>query len=142
MALILVTLMFVCLCVCVCLCICAVLKQSVTHSRMFHECFFEKKFEALLCDLIIVNSYELNEQKYKHIDVHLVSVLLLCLPQVWAAIPPWKQGSLAEFVVLSANEVCSSLGLHRCFAVVLLMLQQTSQCKFEICFFLHGHTCN
>uniref|UniRef100_A0A673LD40 NAD(P)H oxidoreductase RTN4IP1, mitochondrial n=1 Tax=Sinocyclocheilus rhinocerous TaxID=307959 RepID=A0A673LD40_9TELE len=25
--------------------------------------------------------------------------------QVWAAIPPWKQGSLAEFVVLSANEV-------------------------------------
>lgn len=27
------------------------------------------------------------------------------LDQVWAAIPPWKQGSLAEFVVLSANEV-------------------------------------
>ncbi|KTF73054.1 hypothetical protein cypCar_00044423 [Cyprinus carpio] len=25
--------------------------------------------------------------------------------QVWAAIPPWKQGSLAEFVALSANEV-------------------------------------
>ncbi|TRY98020.1 hypothetical protein DNTS_032626 [Danionella cerebrum] len=25
--------------------------------------------------------------------------------QVWAAIPPWKQGSLAEFVVVSANEV-------------------------------------
>ncbi|KAF7704831.1 reticulon-4-interacting protein 1 homolog, mitochondrial [Silurus meridionalis] len=25
--------------------------------------------------------------------------------QVWAAIPPWKQGSLSEFVVLSANEV-------------------------------------
>ncbi|XP_051503239.1 reticulon-4-interacting protein 1 homolog, mitochondrial-like [Myxocyprinus asiaticus] len=25
--------------------------------------------------------------------------------QVWAAIPPWKQGSLAEFVVLRANEV-------------------------------------
>lgn len=25
--------------------------------------------------------------------------------QVWAAVPPWKQGSLAEFVVLSANEV-------------------------------------
>uniref|UniRef100_A0A673LID6 NAD(P)H oxidoreductase RTN4IP1, mitochondrial n=1 Tax=Sinocyclocheilus rhinocerous TaxID=307959 RepID=A0A673LID6_9TELE len=25
--------------------------------------------------------------------------------QVWAAIPPWKQGSLAEIVVLSANEV-------------------------------------
>ncbi|XP_034530402.1 reticulon-4-interacting protein 1 homolog, mitochondrial [Notolabrus celidotus] len=25
--------------------------------------------------------------------------------EVWAAIPPWKQGSLAEFVVLSANEV-------------------------------------
>lgn len=25
--------------------------------------------------------------------------------QVWAAIPPWRQGSLAEFVVLSANEV-------------------------------------
>ncbi len=84
--------LFVCVCVCVCLCICADLKQSVTHSRMFHECFFEKKVEALLCDLIIVNSYELNEQKYKHIDVCLVSVLLLCLPQVWAAIPPWKQG--------------------------------------------------
>ena len=29
----------------------------------------------------------------------------VCLLQVWAAIPPWKQGSLAEFVVLSANEV-------------------------------------
>lgn len=29
----------------------------------------------------------------------------VCLPQVWAAIPPWKQGSLAEFVVLNANEV-------------------------------------
>lgn len=25
--------------------------------------------------------------------------------EIWAAIPPWKQGSLAEFVVLSANEV-------------------------------------
>ncbi|KAK1793661.1 hypothetical protein P4O66_012017 [Electrophorus voltai] len=25
--------------------------------------------------------------------------------KVWAAVPPWKQGSLAEFVVLSANEV-------------------------------------
>lgn len=25
--------------------------------------------------------------------------------QVWAAIPPWKQGGLAEFVALSANEV-------------------------------------
>ncbi|KAI1895039.1 hypothetical protein AGOR_G00102160 [Albula goreensis] len=25
--------------------------------------------------------------------------------EVWAAIPPWKQGSLAEFVVLSGNEV-------------------------------------
>ncbi|XP_035465334.2 reticulon-4-interacting protein 1 homolog, mitochondrial [Scophthalmus maximus] len=25
--------------------------------------------------------------------------------EVWAAIPPWKQGSLAEFVILSANEV-------------------------------------
>ncbi|KAJ7988931.1 hypothetical protein DPEC_G00314310 [Dallia pectoralis] len=25
--------------------------------------------------------------------------------EVWAAIPPWKQGSLAEFVVLNANEV-------------------------------------
>ncbi|XP_076026690.1 NAD(P)H oxidoreductase RTN4IP1, mitochondrial [Genypterus blacodes] len=25
--------------------------------------------------------------------------------EVWAAIPPWRQGSLAEFVVLSANEV-------------------------------------
>ncbi|TNN65484.1 Reticulon-4-interacting protein 1, mitochondrial [Liparis tanakae] len=25
--------------------------------------------------------------------------------EVWAAIPPWKQGSLAEFVVVSANEV-------------------------------------
>ncbi|KAF3701528.1 Reticulon-4-interacting protein 1 -like protein, mitochondrial Precursor [Channa argus] len=25
--------------------------------------------------------------------------------EVWAAIPPWKQGSLAEFVLLSANEV-------------------------------------
>ncbi|KAG7509660.1 reticulon-4-interacting protein 1, mitochondrial [Solea senegalensis] len=25
--------------------------------------------------------------------------------EVWAAIPPWKQGSLAEFVVLSANEI-------------------------------------
>ncbi|XP_023250489.1 reticulon-4-interacting protein 1, mitochondrial [Seriola lalandi dorsalis] len=25
--------------------------------------------------------------------------------EVWAAIPPWKQGSFAEFVVLSANEV-------------------------------------
>ncbi|XP_039993242.1 reticulon-4-interacting protein 1 homolog, mitochondrial isoform X2 [Xiphias gladius] len=25
--------------------------------------------------------------------------------EVWAAIPPWKQGSLAEFVVISANEV-------------------------------------
>lgn len=28
-----------------------------------------------------------------------------CVSKVWAAIPPWKQGSLAEFVVLSANEV-------------------------------------
>ncbi|XP_064157081.1 reticulon-4-interacting protein 1 homolog, mitochondrial isoform X1 [Anguilla rostrata] len=25
--------------------------------------------------------------------------------EVWAAVPPWKQGGLAEFVVLSANEV-------------------------------------
>ncbi|XP_029316116.1 NAD(P)H oxidoreductase RTN4IP1, mitochondrial [Cottoperca gobio] len=25
--------------------------------------------------------------------------------EVWAAIPPWKQGSFAEFVVLSANEI-------------------------------------
>lgn len=25
--------------------------------------------------------------------------------EVWAAVPPWRQGSLAEFVVLSANEV-------------------------------------
>ncbi|XP_068608297.1 reticulon-4-interacting protein 1 homolog, mitochondrial [Brachionichthys hirsutus] len=25
--------------------------------------------------------------------------------EVWAAVPPWKQGSLAEFVVLSANEI-------------------------------------
>ncbi|KAG9268286.1 reticulon-4-interacting protein 1, mitochondrial [Astyanax mexicanus] len=25
--------------------------------------------------------------------------------EVWAAVPPWKQGSLAEFVVVSANEV-------------------------------------
>lgn len=32
-------------------------------------------------------------------------VRAVCACQVWAAIPPWKQGSLAEFVVLSANEV-------------------------------------
>uniref|UniRef100_A0AAR2LSA9 NAD(P)H oxidoreductase RTN4IP1, mitochondrial n=1 Tax=Pygocentrus nattereri TaxID=42514 RepID=A0AAR2LSA9_PYGNA len=29
--------------------------------------------------------------------------------EVWAAIPPWKQGSLAEFVVLSANELRQNL---------------------------------
>lgn len=27
------------------------------------------------------------------------------LDEVWAAIPPWKQGSFAEFVVLSGNEI-------------------------------------
>lgn len=35
----------------------------------------------------------------------LVKEYCTCVPQVWAAIPPWKQGSLAEFVALSANEV-------------------------------------
>lgn len=38
-------------------------------------------------------------------EMVIVRCAAVCLPQVWAAIPPWKQGSLAEFVVLSANEV-------------------------------------
>ena len=25
--------------------------------------------------------------------------------QVWAAVPPWKQGTLSEFVAVSGNEV-------------------------------------
>lgn len=41
--------------------------------------------------------------KHHFID-HLMS-FNGCVSKVWAAIPPWKQGSLAEFVVLSANEV-------------------------------------
>ncbi|KAM9842807.1 NAD(P)H oxidoreductase RTN4IP1, mitochondrial isoform 2-T2 [Aulostomus maculatus] len=32
--------------------------------------------------------------------------------EVWAAIPPWKQGSLAEFVVLSGNEMLKAWGAH------------------------------
>lgn len=37
--------------------------------------------------------------------VLLIFALAVCVPKVWAAIPPWKQGGLAEFVLLSANEV-------------------------------------
>lgn len=39
---------------------------------------------------------------------------------MWAAIPPWKQGSLAEFVVLSANEVKSEyvVALNPCLSQV------------------------
>lgn len=29
--------------------------------------------------------------------------------QVWAAVPPWKQGSLAEFVTLTEFEVSSDV---------------------------------
>lgn len=29
--------------------------------------------------------------------------------QVWAAVPPWKQGSLAEFVTLTEFEVSCAL---------------------------------
>lgn len=45
----------------------------------------------------------LNVIKHHFID-HLL-YFYGCVSKVWAAIPPWKQGSLAEFVVLSANEV-------------------------------------
>lgn len=31
--------------------------------------------------------------------------LCVCVFQVWAAVPPWKQGTLSEFVVVSGNEV-------------------------------------
>lgn len=31
--------------------------------------------------------------------------LCVCVFQVWAAVPPWKQGTLSEFVVASGNEV-------------------------------------
>lgn len=31
--------------------------------------------------------------------------------QVWAAVPPWKQGSLAEFVTLTEFEVSSAVAL-------------------------------
>lgn len=52
-------------------------------------------------------------QRHTNIDKDVVFFLaswingcsVCVLPQVWAAIPPWKQGSLTEFVVLSANEV-------------------------------------
>lgn len=30
---------------------------------------------------------------------------VISLLQVWAAVPPWKQGSLAEFVTLTEYEV-------------------------------------
>lgn len=33
--------------------------------------------------------------------------------QVWAAVPPWKQGSLAEFVTLTEYEVSRSALSHR-----------------------------
>ncbi|OXB67967.1 hypothetical protein ASZ78_006603 [Callipepla squamata] len=32
--------------------------------------------------------------------------------KVWAAIPPWKQGTLSEFVVASANELVKAWGAH------------------------------
>ena len=41
----------------------------------------------------------------ENLERHTLISSVLCIPQVWAAIPPWKQGSLAEFVCLSANEV-------------------------------------
>lgn len=44
-----------------------------------------------------------------HTNNHKPQVICLFFSQVWAAIPPWKQGSLAEFVVLSANEVIFGL---------------------------------
>lgn len=49
----------------------------------------------------------------------------VCVCQVWAAIPPWKQGSLAEFVVLSANEVPSlnMLEFNRCLFLLLQILR-------------------
>lgn len=31
--------------------------------------------------------------------------------QVWAAVPPWKQGSLAEFVTLTEFEVSSNVAI-------------------------------
>ncbi|XP_078226017.1 NAD(P)H oxidoreductase RTN4IP1, mitochondrial isoform X4 [Callithrix jacchus] len=32
--------------------------------------------------------------------------------EVWAAVPPWKQGTLSEFVVVSGNEVMKAWGAH------------------------------
>ncbi|KAJ7418111.1 Reticulon-4-interacting protein 1, mitochondrial [Willisornis vidua] len=32
--------------------------------------------------------------------------------EVWAAIPPWKQGTLSEFVVASGNELVKAWGAH------------------------------
>ncbi|XP_067841404.1 reticulon-4-interacting protein 1 homolog, mitochondrial [Heptranchias perlo] len=40
--------------------------------------------------------------------------------EVWAAVPPWKQGTLAEFVVASANEVAHKpKGVSHCQAAAL-----------------------
>lgn len=59
----------------------------------------------------------------------------VCSQQVWAAIPPWKRGSLAEFVVLSANEVritsqsCNGgIYLWRLTSAFLLVCTVTLRC--------------
>lgn len=47
--------------------------------------------------------------------------------QVWAAVPPWKQGSLAEFVKLTEYEVSYRV----CFisaGKIILTLQYITEC--------------
>lgn len=71
---------------------------------------------------VIVKRYLILKEGRKFVswcDGHCWTVAV-CLSQVWAAIPPWKQGSLAEFVVLSANEVKSEyvVALNQCLSQV------------------------
>ncbi|CAB1335019.1 unnamed protein product [Coregonus sp. 'balchen'] len=52
--------------------------------------------------------------------------------EVWAAIPPWKQGSLAEFVVLSANEICDLLLSPECAILCPSQVSKKPKCLSHI----------
>lgn len=47
-----------------------------------------------------------SESKFRWLNCVVFSMLnVIFVFQVWASVPPWKQGSLAEFVTLTEYEV-------------------------------------
>lgn len=61
----------------------------------------------------------------------------MCVFQVWAAVPPWKQGALSEFVVVSGNEV-----IHQfCAEMPLESTRLTNISEIIVGFFFRSGSC-